>query len=123
MQTNQPEKSEVTAAEAAAICLVDDDFGVRKSVSRLLESAGFKAHAFGEPESFLAHLTTNPVPVVLSDIWMKSMTGMEVLAHLCARSPAAQSIVMQAGAFAFLIKPFNDEELLSLVRRALSDAS
>jgi FixJ family two-component response regulator len=136
MQTSQSDKSEVATANATAICLVDDDFAVRKSISRLLESAGFKAQVFAEPESFLAHLTNNPVPVVLLDIWMESMTGMEVLAHLCARSPqtrvifitghedhAAQATVMQAGAFAFLIKPFNDEQLLSAVRRALSDTS
>ena len=123
-------RPEIIAAEI--VCLVDDDPSVRKSVSRLLESAGFKVRAFGEPEGFLEHLAKNPVPVVVLDIWMEGMTGMEVLAHLCARSPqtrvifitghedhAAEATVMQAGAFAFLIKPFADDQFLSEVRRAL----
>ncbi len=118
------------------VCLVDDDVSVRKSLSRLLESADFEVHAFSDPESFLKHLATNSVPLAILDIWMERMTGMELLAHLCARSPqtrtifitgqddhAAQATVMQAGAFAFLIKPFDDEELLTAVRRAFAEPS
>lgn len=116
------------------VCLVDDDVSVRKSLSRLLESADFEVHAFSDPESFLKHLATNSVPLAILDIWMERMTGMELLAHLCARSPqtriifvtgyedcAARATVMQAGAFAFLIKPFDDEELLTTVRRAFAE--
>ena len=116
---------------AEVVCLVDDDPSVRKSVSRLLESDGFSVCAFSEPEAFLNHVTTNSVPVAVLDIWMESMTGMELLAHLCARSPdtraifitgrddhAARATVMQAGAFAFLIKPFDNNQLLSEVHRA-----
>ena len=64
---------------------------------------------------------------------MERMTGMELLAHLCARSPqtrvifitgqedpAAEATVMAAGAFAFLLKPFDDDEFLHEVHRALS---
>src|SRR5215469_11344992 len=115
-----------------AVCVVDDDESVRNSVSRFLESSGFKVDAFGEPEAFLSHLATHSVPVAALDIWMESMTGMELLAHLCAKSPqtrvifitghedpAAQATVMQAGAFGFLIKPFDDSEFLTLVDRAL----
>ena len=118
------------------VCLVDDDVSVRTSISRLLESADFEVHAFSDPESFLKHLATNSVPLAILDIWMERMTGMELLAHLCARSPqtrvifitghedhAAQATVMQAGAFAFLIKPFDDEELLDAVRRAFAEPS
>jgi len=126
------EHNRVEILPTAVVCLVDDDPSVRKSGARLLEAAGFKVHVFGEPESFLAHLAIHSVPVVLLDIWMEGMTGMEVLAHLCARSPqtrvifitghedhGAQATVMQAGAFAFLIKPFDGKQLLALVRRAL----
>lgn len=114
------------------VCLVDDDPSVRKSVSRLLESDGFKVRAFAEPEVFLEHLQKNPVPIVVLDIWMEKMTGMELLVHLCEKSPqtrvifitghedtAAEATVMQAGAFAFFLKPFDDKEFLSAVHRAL----
>ena len=129
---NELRQDRAEIAHADVVCLVDDDASVRKSVSRLLESDGFSVRAFSEPEAFLKHVATNSVPLVVLDIWMESMTGMELLAHLCARSPqtrvifitgredtAAQATVMSAGAFAFLIKPFDDDQFLSAVHRAL----
>ncbi len=122
------------AAPARSVCLVDDDPAVRKALTRLLQSAGFKVHAFEEPRSFLDHIATHPVPVLVSDIWMKGFNGMELLARLCAQSPrprvifitgqedrAAETTVMQAGAFAFLIKPVEDEQFLATVRLAFGD--
>jgi two-component system response regulator FixJ len=119
-------------ANREVVCLVDDDPSVRKSVSRLLESDGLSVRAFGEPEALLNYMTTNFVPLAVLDIWMETMTGMELLAHLCAKSPqtrvifitghedsAAKATVMQAGAFAFFIKPFDDDRFLSAVHRAL----
>jgi two-component system response regulator ChvI len=128
-----PESPPIVSAE---VCyLVDDDPSVRKSVSRLLESEGFNVRAFGEPEDFLNQMATNPVRLVVLDIWMESMTGMELLAHLCARSPGtrvifitghedrgAEATVMQAGAFAFFIKPFDDKKFIAAVRAALNQA-
>src|SRR5262249_22133873 len=86
-----------------------------------------------EPEAFLAHLATHSVPVAVLDIWMNQMTGMVLLAHLCARSPetrvifitghedpVAKATVMQAGAFAFFIKPFDNKKFLAAVRDAFA---
>ena len=66
---------------------------------------------------------------------MDTMTGMELLAHLCARSPntrcifitgredhAAEITVMQAGAFAFFVKPFDNKRFLQAVQEALCAA-
>ena len=128
-----PESAPIASGE---VCyLVDDDPSVRKSISRLLESEGFNVRAFGEPEDFLNHMATNPVRLVVLDIWMERMTGMELLAHLCARSPgtrvifitgredrAAEATVMQAGASAFFIKPFDNEKFIAAVRDALNQA-
>ena len=123
-------------APAPVVCLVDDDASVRKSIARFLESSGFKVDAFSEPEAFLGHLTTHSVPVAVLDIWMESMTGMELLAHLCARSPktrvifitghedrGAEATVRQAGAFAFFIKPFDNKRFLAAVRDAFGRTS
>ena len=117
---------------APVVCLVDDDESVRKSIVRVLESAGFKVQAFSEPDAFLRHLRMHSVPVAILDIWMDNMTGMELLAHLCARSPntrcifitgredhAAEMTVMQAGAFAFFVKPFDNKRFLQAVQDAL----
>ena len=121
---------------APVVCLVDDDASVRKSVARFLESSGFKVDTFSEPEAFLGHLTAHSVPVAILDIWMENMTGMELLAHLCARSPktrvifitgheddAAEATVRQAGAFAFFIKPLDNARFLGAVQRALNQTS
>jgi FixJ family two-component response regulator len=119
-----------------AVCLVDDDASVRKSLTRLLDSAGFKVESFSEPEAFLEYLVKHSVRLAVLDIWMDRMTGMELLAHLCARSPstrvifvtghedhAAETTVMQAGAFAFFIKPFDNARFLGAVQRALNQTS
>lgn len=121
---------------APVVCLVDDDASVRKSVARFLESSGFKVDTFSEPEAFLGHLTAHSVPVAILDIWMENMTGMELLAHLCARSPktrvifitahedyAAEATVRQAGAFAFFVKPFDNKRFLAAVRDAFDGTS
>ena len=120
---------------APVVCLVDDDESVRKSIVRVLGSVGFKIQAFSEPDAFLRHLRIHSVPVAILDIWMDHMTGMELLAHLCARSPdtrcifiagredhAAEITVMQAGAFAFFVKPFDNKRFLQAVQEALCAA-
>jgi FixJ family two-component response regulator len=117
---------------APVVCVVDDDDSVRKSLGRLLESVGFKVESFSDPDAFLAYLVSHSVQLVILDIWMDNMTGMELLAHLCARSPstrvifitahedhAAEATVMQAGAFAFFLKPFDNALFLGAVHRAL----
>ena len=128
-----PDSSRTTSVE---ICyVVDDDASMRKSISRLLELEGFKVRAFGDPEDFLNQMATNPVRLVVLDIWMERMTGMELLAHLCARWPgtrvifitghedrAAEATVMQAGASGFFIKPLDNEKFISAVQDALEQA-
>jgi FixJ family two-component response regulator len=117
------------------ICLVDDDPSIRQSVTCLLEAEELAVRSFGEPEEFLTYIKANSVKLAIVDIWMKPMTGMELLAHLCAYSPQtrvifitgrkdeiAKSIVMQAGAFGFFVKPFEDDEFLASVHQALGDA-
>ena len=125
-----------SATTSAEICyVVDDDPSVRKSITRLLELEGFKVRAFGDPEDFLNQMATNPVRLVVLDIWMERMTGMELLAHLCARWPgtrvifitghedrAAEATVMQAGASGFFIKPVDNEKFIAAVQDALEQA-
>lgn len=117
---------------ADVVCLVDDDASIRRSITRMLQLDGVDVRAFDEPQEFLAYLATNLVRLAILDIWMEPMTGMEVLAHLCAQSPqtrvifitgredeTAERTVKQAGAFAFFMKPFDDTEFLRTVHRAL----
>jgi Response regulator len=118
------------------ICLVDDDTSVLKAVGRLLRSAGCVVQAFSEAAPFLAYVSTNRVDLVVLDIWMKQMTGLEVLAHLCSLSPRTRIIILtgredpavkliatQVGAVGFFLKPFDDEQFLAAVHQALGTAA
>ena len=86
-----------------------------------------------KPEDFLAHAGTHHVPVLVTDIWMDGVTGLEVLARLCAISPrtrvivitaredlAARATAMAIGPVAFFMKPFDDEKFIAAVRDALA---
>ena len=123
--------TEKTAPEI--VCLVDDDSAVLKSIGRLLASDGFLARSFDKPKDFLAHVRTNAVPVVVLDILMGEMNGLEVQARVSALSPSTRVIVitgredlkmkeaaLHAGAVAFFSKPFDDAEFLGAVRGALA---
>ena len=115
------------------VCLVDDDSAVLKSIGRLLASDGFSARSFDQPRKFLVHVQTNEVPVVVLDLVMGEMNGLEVQAEISSLSPRTRVIVitgredpkmkqavLRAGAVAFFSKPFDDGKFLDAVRRALS---
>src|SRR6266699_5905247 len=76
------------------VCLVDDDPMVLRSTGRLLVSDGFAVRPFNKGEDFIAYVASHDVPLVVLDIWMKEMTGLEVLARLCAISPQTHVIVI-----------------------------
>ena len=85
---------ESAATEANEVCIVDDDASVLKSMHYLLASEGFKVRPFNKAEDFLAHAGAHHVPVVVTDIWMDQVTGLELLARLCAISPRTKVIVI-----------------------------
>ena len=118
------------------VCLIDDDPSVLRSMQYLLASDGIEVRAFNKPEDFLAHAASHRVSVVVTDIWMAGITGLEILARMCAISPrprvivitarddlAARVTAMQIGPVAFFIKPFNDEQFLAAVHDAIGQVS
>ena len=93
-------------------------------------------NVFAQAEPFLQHLASNPVPVLVLDLWTERMNGMELLAHLCAKSPqtrvifitgredaAAERTVRDIGVFDFFKKPFDGDKFLDSVRLALNRKS
>jgi FixJ family two-component response regulator len=101
----------------------------------LLASDGIAVRAFNKPAEFLIFAASNPVSVVVTDIWMKGVTGLEILARMCALTPrprvivitarddlAARATAMAIGPVAFFIKPFDDEKFLAAVQHALAEA-
>jgi FixJ family two-component response regulator len=118
------------------ICLLDDDPSVLKAVGRLLSSAGWQAQQFSDPNKFLEYAKIHRAPVAVIDVWMPIMSGLEVQSRLQEVSPSTRVIIftgkddplvrstaLNAGASAFLTKPFDDEELLTAVRLALAPAT
>jgi two-component system response regulator FixJ len=125
--------SDASETEGKEVCVVDDDPSVLRSIHYLLASEGFKVRAFNKAEDFLTHAGSHHVSVVVTDVWMDQVTGLEVLARLCAISPktrvivitaredlAARATAMAIGPVAFFMKPFDDEKFISAVRDALS---
>lgn len=123
-------------AQTKSICIVDDDTSMRRSIQQLLDSDGLMALTFENAEDFLAHAHSHPVPLAVLDVWMPGTSGLEVQARLNEVSPDTEVIVMtaretptmrsaalEAGAFAFLVKPFDDETFLTLVHQALRSAA
>jgi len=105
---------------------------MRRAIKQLLDSHGLMALTFEDAEDFLAHARRNPVPLAVVDVWMPMMSGLEVQARLnelspntkvivltARETPAIRAAAMEGGAFAFVLKPFDHEAFLSLVRQAL----
>ena len=120
-------------SDAEIVCLVDDDLSVLKSIERLLASDGFSVRAFNKPKEFLTYVQAHAVPLVVLDIWMEEMSGLEVQAQLSALSPQTRVIIitgredqtaklaaLQSGVIAFFTKPFDDDQFLNAVRSALA---
>jgi len=102
-----------------------------KALARLLNSAGFAVEKFNRPADFLSMLKQRECRVAVLDVWMPDMNGLEVQACLRRDSPATRIIfitgrddpsvrqtALDAGAFGFLAKPFEDEVLLQLIHKA-----
>ncbi len=118
------------------VCLLDDDPSVLKGLGRLFSSADLDAKTFGDPNEFLRYAQTHRPAVALIDVCMPLMNGLEVQSQLAKISPSTRVIIftgkddplvrstaLNAGASAFLTKPFDDEELLTAIRLALTFAT
>jgi FixJ family two-component response regulator len=123
----------LSASDCDSIWLLDDDVSMLKALGRLLSSAGLIAEKFSDPKTFLARLKHATCRVAILDVWMPEMNGLEVQAQLRRDSPKTRVIfitgrddpsvrqtALEAGAFAFLTKPCEDEMLVQLVQKAMS---
>ena len=117
------------------VAVVDDEDAIRKALERLLRSAGLAVRTFGSGREFLQSLAASRPDCVVLDISMPGMTGFDVQEHLeSARAampvifitalddPGDRPRAMQAGAAAFLRKPFGDDELLAAIGAAVGSA-
>jgi len=115
------------------ISIVDDDISIRKSLHRLIRSAGLEVLVFSSAEEFLKTAHPRKADCLILDVQLPGMSGIELLHHMNihkykvpvifitahesdehARSEAASDWTV-----AYLIKPFSGEELLDAVNAAM----
>ena len=115
------------------VSIVDDDESLRRSVKNLLASVGFRVETFASAEAFLQSGRRADTRCIVLDLRMPGMSGVDLLMHLAAAGSPIPVVILtahsddearrrtlQAGAVAFLGKPFHGEALLGAVRRALA---
>lgn len=113
------------------VWVVDDDSSIRWVLSKALESAGFDVTDFEDAETVIAALETKTPDVLMTDIRMPGMSGLELAKLIKESKPDVPCIVMTAhtdldsalasyesGAFEYLPKPFDLDEAVRLVQRA-----
>jgi FixJ family two-component response regulator len=126
----------VMSKSKPTIAIVDDDASVCRAISRLLRSLGMNADTFSSGRDFIEHIGTMPSfrpDCVVLDVQMPGMNGLEVQ-ELLVRSENPLPVIfitahdeagiceraLQAGAVAFLRKPFNDELLIKTLNEAIN---
>src|ERR1700720_1749397 len=120
------------SAAKELVCIVDDDQSVRRGLGRLFKSAGYAAETFASAENYLAReIFEGPICLVL-DVRMPGLSGLGLQEALESRGACEQIVfitgrsdvptctqAMKKGAVDFLMKPFDSEELIEAVKRAL----
>ena len=122
----------MTERGMSRVLVVDDEHDMRWLLTRVLRDHGFEVVAAEDGQAALEQITGEPPDVVLLDIKMPRLSGIQVLEKVKAvdRSMAVVMITaygdlpsavqaMQLGAYDYLTKPFDNDKILSTVRRAL----
>tara|TARA_B110000037_G_scaffold184918_1_gene214063 strand:+ start:210 stop:1619 length:1410 start_codon:yes stop_codon:yes gene_type:complete len=115
------------------VLIVDDDRAVRTVLKVNLSKHGYDVTTCNGAKEAIASLARRPVDLVITDVSMGGMSGLELLAHLKAEEPDVRVVVMtgfgsiddavkamKVGADDYIIKPITKEALLVIVDRALS---
>ena len=115
------------------VFVIDDDEAVRGALALLLRSVGLQAMSFAAADAFLAAFEPEWSGCIVLDIRMPGMSGLELHETLLKRGCLLPVIfitghgdvpmavrAMKTGAFDFIEKPFNDQDLLDRIHRALS---
>lgn len=120
---------------AANILVLDDEQNYLLVLQSVLEDDGYNVTALSDPEMGLVYLEDSEVDVIVTDMKMPKLTGREVLEHVKKNYPHIPVLIMTAfgsiesaveamriGAFDYITKPFNNEELLLSLSKAVKYA-
>ena len=121
----------MTTRSAPSVLVIDDEAGILETLRILLRNEGFTPITALGGKAGLDALETSSPDIVLSDIRMPTISGIEVLAAVKARDPQLPVVLMTAqasmqsaiqavneGAFYYIQKPFRNDELVAILRRA-----
>jgi FixJ family two-component response regulator len=118
---------------APIVYVVDDDTGIRETLSSLLRSVGLRMQGFASTAEFLAHPRADEPSCLVLDVRLPGVGGLELQRQLNARHDPIPIIfitghgdilmsvrAIKAGAIEFLPKPFRDQDLLDAIQAAIS---
>ena len=124
----------MTAVKQGRVLVVDDDVAIARALGDTLRDMGATVQVAGDGVEALAMIASEPVDVVISDVRMPRMGGVELLGLLRERSPSTNVVLMTAfddmntivtamrgGAVDFVVKPFRSEAVCELVTRIFED--
>jgi len=118
--------------DLSQILIIDDEANNRDALSMLLTSAGYRVQATDSGEEALQIMQSTPFEIVITDLFLPGVSGIDILKKVKADSPYTNVILitgnasaetaveaMKEGAFDYITKPFNIEKLKVLVAKAL----
>lgn len=119
---------------AKRLLVVDDEPIVGKRLQQVFSKIGFAIETYTEPAAAMAAMAARPFDIVVTDLKMEGMDGLEVLRRVKAMNPAVRVIIItgyaspdtaelaqQQGVFEFLAKPFRLDELKQVIFRAMDE--
>jgi len=122
-------------SKANNVWIVDDDKSIRWVLERALSRSGMNVDVFTDAEALLTRLESDVPDVIVSDIRMPGIDGLEMLAKIVELHPKLPVIITtahsdldnavssyQRGAFEYLPKPFDIDDAVAMTRRALDYA-
>lgn len=130
---DREERSEALTPSLGTVYIVDDNASLRRALSRLFRSVGYEVEAFASAPDFLEKPTEAHPACVVLDVRMPRMSGLDLQTELATRNSDLPIVfitghgdidmavkAMKDGAVDFLPKPFDDQDLLDSVARALA---
>ncbi|MWB77028.1 response regulator [Pseudooceanicola sp. 216_PA32_1] len=116
------------------ILIVDDERDIRELISDILEDEGYTTRLAGNSDDCMGQLNAEPPALMILDIWLKDsrMDGIDILKHVKRDNPDVPVVIISGhgnieiavaaikqGAYDFIEKPFNIDQLLVVIRRAM----
>src|SRR3989338_6545940 len=120
------------------VYILDDEPGVRQSIETILSADGFNVRSFAKGSDLVQHLDQKAIAgpaAALVDLRLPDTNGVEVMKKIKARSPATEVIMLtgnpdltsavdsvNAGAYAYILKPYNLDEIKNLLNKIFEKA-